>query len=56
MLWFLLLPMAIIAICSWLSPGSSLNFSAWRALDSTVATLSRSDGDDGEEDDDVPRH
>ena len=56
MLWFLLLLMAVIAMCSWFSPGSNLNLSAWRALDSTVATLSQGGGDDGGEDDDVPRH
>ena len=54
MLWFLLLLMAVIAMCSWFSPGSNLNLSAWRALDSTVATLSQGGGDDS--DDDVPRH
>ena len=54
MLWFLLLLMAVIASCSWLSPGSNLNLSAGRALDSTAATLSQG-GEDGDEDD-APRH
>ena len=56
MLWFLLLLMAVIAICSWFSPGCNLNLSAWRALGSTVATLSQSGRTDGDEDDAVPRH
>ena len=56
MLWFLLLLMAVIAICSWFSPGCNLNLSAWRALGSTVATLSQSGRADGDEDDAVPRH
>ena len=48
-LWFLLL--------LWLSPGSSLNLSVWRALDSTVATLSQGGGEDSDEDDgDAPRY
>ena len=54
MVWFLLMLIGAIAICSWLSPpGSSLNRAAWQALDSTVATLSQGDeedeGVDGEE-------
>ena len=52
MLWFLLLLMAVIAIFSWLGHGSSLNLSAWRALDCTVATLSQGGGEDG----DAPRY
>ena len=56
MLWFLLLLMAVIAICSWFSPGSNLNLSAWQALDSTVAALSQDGGEDGDENDDAPRH
>ncbi len=47
MSWFLLMLIAAIAICSWLSPpGSSLNRSAQQALDSTVAVLSQASGDD----------
>ena len=56
MLWFLLLLMAVIAMCSWFSPGSNLNLSAWQALDSTVAALSQDGGEDGDENDDAPRH
>ena len=52
MLWFLLLLMAVIAMCSWFSRGCHLNLSAWRALDSTVATLSQGGGEDG----DAPRY
>ena len=55
MLWFLLL-ITVIVICSWLSPGSSVNFSAWRALDSTMATLSQGGGDDDDQQDTAPRH
>ena len=55
MLWFLLMLIGAIALCSWLSPpGSNLNRAAWQAFDSTVATLSQGGGDDS--DDDVPRH
>jgi len=55
MFWFLLLLIAAIAICSWLSPpGSSLNRSAWHALDSTVAMLSRGGGGDDDDDDGPP--
>ena len=47
MVWFLLMLIGAIAICSWLSPpGSSLNRAAWQALDSTVATLSQGDEED----------
>ena len=42
MLWFFLMLIAAIALCSWLSPpGSSLNRAAWQAFDSTVSTLSQ---------------
>ena len=51
--WLLFLLIAAIAICSWLSPpGSSLNRSAWRALDNTVALLSQAGADD--DDDGIP--
>ena len=47
MLWFFLMLIAAIALCSWLSPpGSSLNRAAWQALDSTVAALSQGDEED----------
>ena len=56
MFCFLLLLIAAIAICSWLSPpGSSLNRAAWQALDSTVAALSQGDEEDEGDDDDVVR-
>ena len=51
MSWFLLVLIAAITICSWLSPpGSSLNRSAQQALDSTVALLSQASGDDEDND------
>ena len=50
--WLLLVLVAAVAICSWLSPpGSSLNRSAQQALDSTVALLSQASGDEDEDDD-----
>ena len=56
MLWFFLMLIAAIALCSWLSPpGSSLNRAAWQALDSTVAALSQGDEEDEGDDDDVVR-
>ena len=56
MVWFLLMLIGAIAICSWLSPpGSSLNCAAWQALDSTVAALSQGDEEDEGDDDDVVR-
>ena len=52
MLWFLLMLIAAVAICSWLSPpGSSLNRSAQQALDSTAAQLSQASGDEDEDND-----
>jgi len=49
--WLLLVLVAAVAICSWLSPpGSSLNRSAQQALDSTVALLSQASGDDEDND------
>ena len=51
MVWFLLMLIGAIAICSWLSPpGSSLNRAAWQAFDSTVSTLSQGDEEVDEED------
>ena len=48
MFWFLVILIAAVAICSRFSaPDSSLNRSAWRALDSAVTMLSR----DGYEED-----
>ena len=53
MFWLLLWLIAAVAICSWLSPpGSSVNRSAWQALDSTVALLSQARGDEDEHDGD----
>ena len=52
--WLLLVLIAAIVLCSWLSlPGSSLNRSAWQAFDCAVATLSQGDNEDEEEEDDA---
>ena len=50
--WLLLVLIAAVAICPWLSPpGSSLNRSAQQALDSTVALLCQASGDEDEDND-----
>ena len=56
MFCFLLLLMATIAICSWLSPpGSSLDRSAWQAFDSTLSMLSQGGGGDDDDDGGTPK-